>query len=42
MELHASLQAEPLYKSMGFTPTSEYRMVLDPGVELPRQWKDRR
>jgi GNAT superfamily N-acetyltransferase len=42
MELHASLQAEPLYRSMGFVPTSEFRMVLDPSVEVPRQWKDRR
>ena len=42
LELHASLQAEPLYRAMGFTPTSEYRMVLDEGVAVPQQWKDRR
>jgi GNAT superfamily N-acetyltransferase len=42
VELHASLQAEPLYRSMGFVPTSEYRLVLDPAVAVPDQWKDRR
>ena len=42
LELHASLQAEPLYKAMGFVPTSEYRMVLDAGVKLPAQWQNRR
>lgn len=42
LELHASLQAEPLYQAMGFRPTSEYRMVLDPGVQVPKQWQDRR
>lgn len=42
MELHASLQAEPLYRALGFVPTSEFRMVLDSAVDVPQQWKDRR
>ncbi|MBI4912709.1 MAG: GNAT family N-acetyltransferase [Acidobacteria bacterium] len=42
LELHASLASEPLFQSLGFMPTSEYRLVLDPGVAVPRQWRDRR
>ncbi|MBL0312243.1 MAG: GNAT family N-acetyltransferase [Holophagaceae bacterium] len=42
VELHASRHAEPLYRSMGFEPTSEFRLILDEGIQKPGQWVDRR
>jgi GNAT superfamily N-acetyltransferase len=42
MELHASLEAEGLYQSMGFVPTSEMRLVMSAGIKTPKQWKHRR
>ncbi len=42
MELHASLEAEPMYQRMGFLPTSEMRLVMGAGIKTPKQWKHRR
>ena len=42
MELHASQDAEALYRSMGFEPTPELRLVLNPQFPKPGQWKNRR
>jgi ribosomal protein S18 acetylase RimI-like enzyme len=42
VELHASRDAEKLYRSMGFEPTPEFRLILDPGLQAPAQWQDRR
>lgn len=42
VELHASKDAEALYRDMGFVPTPEFRLILDPTVAPPGQWKDRR
>ncbi len=42
VELHASKAAESLYRSMGFEPTSEFRLILDEGIQKPGQWKERR
>lgn len=42
VELHASKDAEALYRSMGFEPTSEFRLILDESIEKPAQWKARR
>lgn len=42
MELHASLEAEGLYQRMGFSPTSEMRLVMGAGIKTPKQWKHRR
>ncbi len=42
VELHASKDAEKLYRSMGFEPTSEFRLILDPSIQKPGQWADRR
>lgn len=42
MELHASLEAEGLYQRMGFSPTSEMRLVMSAGIKTPKQWKHRR
>ncbi len=42
VELHASKHAEALYRSMGFEPTPEFRLILDEGIQKPGQWKDRR
>lgn len=42
VELHASKGAEALYRSMGFEPTPEFRLILDEGIQKPGQWKDRR
>lgn len=42
VELHASKNAEGLYRSMGFEPTPEFRLILDEGIQRPGQWKDRR
>lgn len=42
VELHASKQAETLYRSMGFEPTSEYRLILDSEIQKPGQWQNRR
>ena len=42
VELHASKDAEALYRSMGFEPTPEYRLILDDSIQKPGQWKDRR
>jgi GNAT superfamily N-acetyltransferase len=42
MELHASLEAEPMYQRMGFAPTSEMRLVMAAGIKTPKQWKHRR
>jgi len=41
VELHASRDAETLYRSMGFEPTPEFRLILDKGIQKPGQWKDR-
>ena len=42
VELHASKDAEALYRSMGFEPTPEFRLILDEGIQRPAQWKERR
>jgi GNAT superfamily N-acetyltransferase len=42
LELHASKDAERLYASMGYEPTSEMRKVISAQVAVPHQWKDRR
>lgn len=42
VELHASKDAEKLYRSMGFEPTPEFRLILDPELPVPGQWKGRR
>ena len=42
VELHASQDAEALYRSMGFEPTPELRLVLNPQFPKPGQWKNRR
>ena len=42
VELHASKHAEALYRSMGFEPTSEFRLILDDEIQKPGQWQDRR
>jgi GNAT superfamily N-acetyltransferase len=42
MELHASLEAEPMYQRSGFVPTSEMRLVMGAGIKTPKQWKHRR
>lgn len=42
VELHASKAAEALYRSMGFEPTPEFRLILDESIQKPGQWKDRR
>lgn len=42
LELHASKDAERLYASMGYAPTSEMRKVISTAVAVPHQWKDRR
>jgi GNAT superfamily N-acetyltransferase len=42
MELHASLEAEPVYQRLGFVPTSEMRLVMSAGIKTPKQWKHRR
>ncbi len=42
VELHASKDAERLYRGMGFEPTPEFRLILDPELPVPGQWKGRR
>lgn len=42
LELHASKDAEALYTSLGYEPTSEMRKVLKADLPVPHQWKDRR
>ncbi len=42
VELHASKHAEALYRSMGFEPTPEFRLILDESIQKPGQWTDRR
>lgn len=42
VELHASLEAEPMYQRLGFVPTSEMRLVMGAGIKTPKQWKHRR
>lgn len=42
LELHASKDAEALYQSLGYEPTSEMRKVLRADLPVPHQWKDRR
>jgi GNAT superfamily N-acetyltransferase len=42
VELHASRDAERLYRAMGFEPTPEFRLILDPDLPVQGQWKDRR
>ncbi len=42
VELHASKEAEGLYRSLGFEPTPEFRIILDAGIDRPAQWKERR
>lgn len=42
VELHASKHAEALYRSMGFEPTPEFRLILDKSIQKPGQWMERR
>ena len=42
VELHASKDAEALYRSMGFEPTAEFRLILDSAIQKPGQWQARR
>lgn len=42
VELHASKDAESLYRGMGFEPTPEFRLILRPDFPKPHQWTDRR
>lgn len=42
VELHASKDAEALYRSMGFEPTPEFRLILSPDFKKPGQWSGRR
>lgn len=42
VDLHASKDAEALYRSMGFEPTPEFRLILDGTIQKPGQWKERR
>lgn len=42
VELHASREAEALYRKMGFEPTPEFRVILDASIDRPSQWKERR
>jgi GNAT superfamily N-acetyltransferase len=42
VELHASKDAEALYRGMGFEPTPEFRLILSDGFKKPGQWTDRR
>jgi GNAT superfamily N-acetyltransferase len=42
VELHASKNAETMYRSMGFEPTPEFRLILDEEIQQPAQWKGRR
>ena len=42
VELHASKDAEALYRSMGFEPTPEFRLILSSDFKKPGQWTDRR
>ncbi|HET8715004.1 MAG TPA: GNAT family N-acetyltransferase [Holophagaceae bacterium] len=42
VELHASRDAEPLYRGMGFEPTPEFRLILSGDFKKPGQWTDRR
>lgn len=42
LELHASKDAEGLYRALGYEPTSEFRKVVAAGLSVPHQWKDRR
>jgi len=42
VELHASKDAENLYRAMGFEPTPEFRLILKETFQKPHQWTDRR
>lgn len=42
LELHASKDAEALYRSLGYEPTSEFRKVISSDVSVPHQWMHRR
>lgn len=42
VELHASKDAEGLYRGMGFEPTPEFRLILKQDFQKPHQWTDRR
>lgn len=42
VDLHASKDAEALYRSMGFEPTPEFRLILDSTIQKPGQWQARR
>lgn len=42
VDLHASKDAEALYRSMGFEPTPEFRLILDAAIRKPGQWQERR
>lgn len=42
VELHASKDAEALYRGMGFEPTPEFRLILRGDFKKPEQWTDRR
>lgn len=42
VELHASKDAEALYRAMGFEPTPEFRLILSQDFKKPGQWTDRR
>ena len=42
VELHASKDAEALYRAMGFEPTPEFRIILSKDFRKPDQWTERR
>jgi GNAT superfamily N-acetyltransferase len=42
VELHASKDAEALYRGMGFEPTPEFRLILKEDFQKPHQWTERR
>ena len=42
VELHASKDAEKLYRDMGFEPTPEFRLILSKDFKKPGQWMERR
>ncbi len=42
VELHASRDAEALYRHMGFEPSPEFRLILSDAITPPSQWRERR
>ena len=42
VELHASKDAETLYRHMGFEPSPEFRLILSDSITPPSQWRERR